>query len=153
MQNLEYIDYTVIISSSNSLICWIDMCVYMCCLKKITPATYFFLLSLISTQHVDVEIWVGVPPPAVCVRHRYHHPHVGYYSHCHEHQQCEQLAVLTFTFVLLWSIECLHVGGNGSVITLKKMCFLSDLASPKRGAEMIFEVWMQLPEVKSGCYL
>lgn len=35
--------------------------------KEMTTATYFFLLSLISTQHVDVEIWVGVPPLAVCV--------------------------------------------------------------------------------------
>lgn len=34
-----------------------------------TTATYFLLLSLISTQHVDVEIWVGVPPLAVCVCH------------------------------------------------------------------------------------
>lgn len=58
-----------------------------------TAATYFFLLSLISTQHVDVEIWVGVPPLAVCVCRGCHCPSVDYYSHCREHQQCEHLPV------------------------------------------------------------
>lgn len=39
------------------------MCLSMCHLKKMS--TYFLFLSLISTQHVDVEIWVGVPPLSV----------------------------------------------------------------------------------------
>lgn len=76
--------------------------------EKMTTATYFFLLSLISTQHVDVEIWVGVLPLPVCVCHGCRRPHVGYYSHCHEHQQYKQFP---YTSVCL-SIQCQPFGDN-----------------------------------------
>lgn len=76
------------------------MCFFLSSEKRRTTATYFFSLSLISTQHVDVDIWVGVPPLAVCVCHCCHCPYAGYCSYYHTHQQYGALSKYSLQLVL-----------------------------------------------------